>query len=305
MKIISCLFMLVILPFTGKNTNLEYTFKVGDQYDWVQSTKQTVKQTLPGIGDVTIDVKVDGAFKLKVLELTSTGARLEIQYSKIKVESGSPMLNVNLDSDGEDDNLQNRIVKSMIGKPFYFHLTRRGVIENVKGSESLLSDVSGLGLDEAAQEKVKKLLEETVGGTSIKASLETGFLTYPGRKLDRGETWKTTGELPLNFPISIANEWNLKKTEGLVATLEAQGQLTTVDKENVTTLPNGIKSKVDLGGRQVIVGKVNLKTGWPTEIKVLSDIQGKMTLLAGGMIPSDMDIPMVISTESVYTITKK
>ncbi len=90
-----------------------------------------------------------------------------------------------------------------------------------------------------------------------------------------------------------------------MATLEAQGQLTTVDKEKVTTLPNGIRSKVDLGGRQVIVGKVNLKTGWPTEIKVLSDIQGKMTLLAGGMISSDMDIPMVISTESVYMITKK
>lgn len=180
MKIISCLIMLVIFTFTGKNTNLEYTFKVGDQYVWLQSTKQTVKQTLPGIGDVTIDVKVDGAFKLTVLELTSTGARLDVQYLKIKVESGSPMLNVNLDSDGEDDNLQNRIVKSMIGKPFYFHLTTRGVIENVKGSESLLSDVSGLGLDEAAQAKVKKLLEETVGGSSVKASLETGFLTYPG-----------------------------------------------------------------------------------------------------------------------------
>ncbi len=208
MKIISCLIMLVIFTFAGKNTNLEYTFRVGDQYDWVQTTKQTVKQTLPAIGDVTIDVKVDGAFKLKVLELTTTGARMEIQYSKIKVESSSPMLNVNLDSNGEDDNLQSRIVKSMIGKPFYFHLTRRGVIENVIGLESLLSDVSGFGLDEAAQEKVKKLLEETVGGSSVKASLETGFLTYPGKKIERGETWKTTGEFPLNFPISIANEWN-------------------------------------------------------------------------------------------------
>lgn len=90
-----------------------------------------------------------------------------------------------------------------------------------------------------------------------------------------------------------------------MATLEAQGQLTTVDKEKVTTLPNGIKSKVDLGVRQVVVGKVNLKTGWPTEIKVLPDIQGKMNTPGRGMTPADMDIPRVISTESVCTITKK
>jgi hypothetical protein len=288
-----------------KAITLAYTFKVGDEYVWAQKTKQNVKQTLPGMGDVSFDVNLDATFKLKVIELTSTGARIEVQYSRIKVDSNSPMVNINFDSDSDNTNMQNKVVRSMIGKAFYFDLTNRGLVEKVEGTENLLSGIEDLGLDEAAQQKAKLMLEETVGGSSVRASLETGFLSYPGAKTKVGDTWKNTGTLPLNFPVSINNEWTFKKIDGSIATLDATGSLNTIDKDKITTLPNGIKSKVDLGGRQLVVGKVNVKTGWPTEIKVSSDIEGKMVLLAGGMIPSDMDIPMKIATESHYTITKK
>jgi hypothetical protein len=288
-----------------KDISLAYTFKVGDRYEWVQTSNQSVKQTVPGMGDVTIDVKMEGAFDLKVLELTATGAKVEIQYSRLKVESKSPLADINFDSNGDSENTQNKIVKSMVGKAFSFTMTKRGVIEKVEGSENLLSGLSELGLDEAAQTRARQLLNETVGESSVRASLGTGFLNYPETKIKTGDHWKQSTVLPLSLPLAISNDWTLKSIEGQVAVVQADGELTTPDKEKITTLPNGIKSKVDLGGRQVLSGKVNIKTGWPTSLNVLSEIKGKMLLLAGGMLPTDMEVPMEITTESVIEIKKK
>jgi hypothetical protein len=306
MKVVLCiLFALAAFVSGKKEITLQYSFKPGDQYEWTQSTKQTIKQTLPGMGDLTMEVKADGAFKLKVLQLTATGARIEAQYVKIKVESNSPMVNMNFDSGGDGDDIQSKMVRSMIGRPFYLYLTNQGVIEKVEGVDVLFSGINELGLDDAAKARVKKLLEETVGGTSIKSSLEAGFLAYPANKIKAGDTWKSSGALPLNFPIAIANQWTLQQMDGSSVTLQAAGDVSTVDREKVTTLPNGMKSKVDLAGLQTVIGKVNLKTGWPTQVKVTSDIAGKMVLVAGGMLPSDMEIPMTIRTESDFIITKK
>jgi hypothetical protein len=80
---------------------------------------------------------------------------------------------------------------------------------------------------------------------------------------------------------------------------------TTTDKEKTINLPGGIKAKSDLAGRQASKSTVDVKTGWPTTLEVLAEIKGKMTLLAGGMIPEDMDVPMEILSESSFTITKK
>jgi hypothetical protein len=66
-----------------------------------------------------------------------------------------------------------------------------------------------------------------------------------------------------------------------------------------------MKTKSDLSGRQMTKSKVDIKTGWPVELKALSEIKGTMILLAGGPIPEDMTVPMEITSESTFTIVKK
>jgi hypothetical protein len=93
--------------------------------------------------------------------------------------------------------------------------------------------------------------------------------------------------------------------ENDVINLSCYGLISTTNKEQVMDLPNNIKSKVDLTGSQKISSAVNPKTGWPSEVKIISDIKGTMTLLAGGMIPTDLEVPMKISSESTYKLVKK
>jgi hypothetical protein len=66
-----------------------------------------------------------------------------------------------------------------------------------------------------------------------------------------------------------------------------------------------MKAKMDLQGKQATKNTINAKTGWPNTVETLSELKGKMILLAGGPIPEDMEVPMEIVTESKTTITKK
>jgi hypothetical protein len=291
--------------FPASDVKLLYTFKKGDQYDYAQTSKQTIKQTIPGMGDVTTEVNTEGTLLLKVTELTSTGARLEAQYTKLKVQTKSSVVNMNMDSEGSADDMQNKIVKSMMNKPFYYTLTKMGSVEKVEGAENVYSGLSSLGLDQATLDATKKSMQQTISEKTLKTSLEMGLIQYPENKVKADDTWKNTANLDLNFSLKLDNTWNLKKIEGDVASIEGDGLMTTPNKDQINTLPNGFKSKSDLSGRQAVAGKVNVKSGWPTSVKILSEIKGKMTLMAGNMLPEDMDVPMEITIESTYTITKK
>lgn len=297
MKFIVSVFLIFItLSFTTPDVKLQYSFKVGDQYEWVQTSKQTVKQSIPAMGEVKFDIDSDGAMGFKVVELEGTSAKIGAKYTRLKIVSKSLMGDINLDSDGSDDNPQNKLVKSIINKPFFFTLSKNGKISNITGTDEFLKGNGNQGA---------QMLEQFINPSSLKSSLEMGLINYPDEKIQEGYQWKNSINLPINYPMQINNTWSLKKIEGSIASIDADGDLTTTDKEKITALPNGIKSKADLTGRQALVAKVNTKTGWPNEIKILSEIKGKMTLVAGGFIPEDMDVPMEITSESKFIITKK
>ena len=303
-------FLILILvatafTFPAKDVKLEYAFKVGDQYDFAQTFKQTIKQNIPGMGDMTTVANIDATMGFKVVEVTATGAKIEASYSKMKAVTTNPMMNITLDSEGKEDNMQNKLIKVMMNKNFSFVVSKRGVVEKVEGIENLYSGLSTLGLDEATLAQVKQSMLQTISEKTIKTNLEMGFVQYPETKVKESDTWKNTAEVVSNFVGKIENSWLLKKLEGEVASIESDGNITTVDKEKIIMMPGGIKTKSDLAGRQMLAGKVNVKNGWPSEVKVLSEVKGQMKFLAGGMIPEDMDVPMEMTMEGTYTIVKK
>ncbi len=302
-------FTLAIFLISGfhmpADLDLKYKFKVGDKFEYSQSTKQTSKQNIPGMGEVNVDALMGGTMLLNVKEVTAQGARIEAQYAKINMSISSAMMNMKMDSEGSTDDPQNKMVKAITGKSFYFNMNNNGAIEKVEGVENIFSDLSSLGLDEATVGNTRKQLQQSLNDQSLKNMLENGLLQYAGKKVKTGDTWSTTSMQTVSFPIKIENTWSVTKVEGNVASLSSDGAISTVDKEKVTNLPNGMKSKSDMAGRQAIIGKVDVASGWPSEVKILSEIKGNMTLLAGGMIPEDMAIPMEITTETTYNITRK
>jgi hypothetical protein len=305
LQFLALIFVASAFTYPAKEIKLEYTFKVGDQYEFAQIATTKSKQNIPGMGEMAVDATVNATMLFRVIELTPTGAKIEAYYTKMKAATTSPMMNMTLDSEGSQDNIQNKLLKVMMDKKFTFNVSKRGLVEKVDGIENIYSGFSTLGLDEATLAQVRQSMQQTVSDKTIKTNLESGFILYPEKKVKESDTWKNTGDLVLNFTGKIENSYVFKKLDGDQATIESDGNITTVDKQKITSMPGGIKTKSDLAGRQVVSGKVDVKTGWPSEVKSLAEIKGQMKYLAGGMIPEDMDVPMEMTVEGTYTMTKK
>jgi hypothetical protein len=307
MRRIILLFTIVALSaFTSAppEVKLEYIFKVGDEYVWTQVTKQTIKQSVMGM-DQTTETSYEGEFVLKIASLTPTGAKIETTFKKLKNETKSAAANVLMDSEGDTSKTENKIFRLMMDKPFFMYMDKRGVIEKIENVENLWSGFKNLGLDERTMTAMQQSMEQLMGKNALKGNMEQAFIPYPDKKIKQGDTWKSTTKAPLNFPLNIENTWTLSQVEGTTAKLLADGNYVTTDKEKTISLPGGFNAKMDLGGQNALKGTVNVKTGWPTNLSMLSELKGKMTLLAGGMVPEDMDIPMEITSESSLTIVKK
>jgi hypothetical protein len=304
MKLTAFSFLFFLLTSPPADVNLQYQFKVGDRYEYVQESKQTTKQSFPGMGDVNMEAVIAGTMEMAVVELTQQGAKFEAKYSALKMNINSVIMAMSMDSNGDQEENSNKIMKAMMNKPFYFFMNTNGVVEKVEGTENLYSGFNDIGLDKSAVEATRKALSQTLNDESVATILTNGFVTYPGKKVKQGDTWKTESKQVVSFPINFQSNWSLSKLEGKNANVTSSSTITTVDKDKVISL-NGMKAKSDMSGTQTVDGSVDVTTGWPTTVKVDTQLKGNMTLLAGGMIPQDMVVPMDMKIVTTYTIKKK
>lgn len=306
MKAFILMLLIVSASVNTAEVDLRYQFRIGDQYECLQQTAQTSKQTFPGMGDMGMEGVVNGAMSMKVVELLPSGsARFEAFYTKLKIATSSMLLNMSMDSEGDQEEDSHRLMKAMMNQSFHFVMNRSGKVEKVEGTDNLYAKLSATGVDEDVIEKTKKTLSQTLNDNSLKAILTNGFIYYPGKNVSQGHSWKTENDLMMTFPMKVESTWTLAKLEGKTANILSDARMINSDKEKVLSLPNGMKAKSDLNGKQSIDGTVNVQTGWPTEVKVKSELKGTMTLLAGGFIPQDMILPTQMVINTTYTIRKK
>ena len=155
------------------------------------------------------------------------------------------------------------------------------------------------------EKKLKESLGQWFSKNALISNVEQAVVFYDAGKVGPGDTWFSKNQFPLDFPILIDNTWNLLTLKGSTALVKASGIYATTNKDKVLTLPNGMKTKVDFKGKQQLESNINTKTGWPTDLRIVAELNGKMTLLAGGFLPQDMEMPTKIVAETTYTYTRK
>ncbi len=307
MRIVFSIFILVILgAFTTApaDVKFEYVFKKGDRYEIRQVTKQLMKQTIMG-SDQNFDNSFSAEYSFLVAESTPTGGKIEVRYAKLKNELKSMMINSSMDSEGSAETMENKIFKSVINKPFFVYVNKRGEIEKIEGVENLWTDLGTLGLDENTQKMLKQNLQQQIfGEASLSATLSQMLVTYSDKAVKQGSKWEVSTAFPIGFPVKIHDSWSVDEITGANAFLTSDG-IATSDKEQTIEVQGGIKAKADLSGRQARKANVNVKSGWPTKSEILSEMKGTLTLLKGGMIQEDMEVPMEVTSEITFDITKK
>lgn len=296
------LLVFVLFAFISPNeVKMHYHFHVGQSYSMSQQMTQNIKQKI--MGDASINIEMANTMTLKVHSHTLTGAKVDVVYNSIRMITKSPLGDQVMDSQSTNPE-ENKMMKAMVNKPFSFYINKHGKIEKVENFNNLYSGFKDLEFEDPTVSKMKSAIQQSFNEKSIKALLQTAFITYPETSIAIGSTWSNVLSSGMNYPIKIENLWKLAALQGEIADLEATGNVTTTDKEKVFNA-NGMKAKADLNGKQTTKSKVDTKTGWPLESKASSQVNGIMTILAGGMIPFDMQVPMEISTESSFSMKKK
>jgi hypothetical protein len=296
--------VLTAFTFVPAPKTLEYKFQVGESYEFVQKMLQNTKQSVPGMGEMSINLKAETALLLKITEKTATGAKAEIVMLRLKVDTSTPMTGeVKLDSDGDQTSQLNRVLKSFCSVPFVAFIGKDGGVEKLEGLEKFQTAVDALSLDDAGKNAARQMAEQFAGRTTLKSQLENILTRYPNEKIDIGSTWKTSTAASMGVPIYVNHTWKLVGIEKQIASLESDGTVSS-DAEKEFPLM-GFKAKSNVTGRVASKAKANQQTGWPQEIKSILEMKGVITILAGGQIPENLEIPTESLLESEVTVTKK
>jgi hypothetical protein len=307
MRVVFSLFISLVLTaftFVPADVKFEYVFKKGDRYEVHQETKQIMKQTIMG-GEQNFDNSFSADYSFVVSESTPNGAKIEIRYVRLKNELKSTMINSLMDSEGKAESTENKIFKSVVDKPFFAYINKRGEVERMEDTENLWTGLGELGLDESAQKALKQnLQQQLLGEATLMATISQMLVTYSDKAVKQGGTWEVNNSFPIGFPVTIKDTWSVEEIAGANAFMTSDGTATS-DKEKIIEIQGGMKAKADLSGRQAKKANVNVKSGWPTKTELLSEMKGTLTLLKGGMIQEDMQIPMQVTTETSFTIGKK
>jgi hypothetical protein len=304
-SVISLIIALHLTVPVAKDISLSYNLKVSDRFELRQKTDQKIVQTVMGMNQ-TGNNAYDGTIDMRVVSIESDRIRIEAKMTRLKSHIKNFLNEITLDSDGEVDDSSRKIVRAIMNQPFFVTLSKAGKIEKVEGVENLWAAVDKLDVPEEDKDKVKATMGQMINESSFKNGLGQAFLMYAGRGVQPKETWTTESGIPADFPVRATNTWFVESVTGGQAIVNGDGIFKTTDKEKIVTLPGGeMKAKVDLSGTQKVKGVAMVKTGLPENVAIDGKLSGTILLLAGGMLPMDIEVPISIETHTDYTFSKK
>jgi hypothetical protein len=304
-KSLSLLLVFLQVFATGRDEiALAYNFKTGDTFSLQQKTEQVVKQTIMGMQQ-TGNNAYDGTIAFRVISTTDEGARLEARMVTLKSRMKNILNEVNMDSEGPADNSSSKILRAMMNRPFFVTISKFGTITKVEDVDNLWTGVNALDIADDEKQKVKTSIGQMINESSFRNGLGQAFLTYPSKPVQLQEKWLTNAGIPADFPVRSDNVWFVETMSAGNATIKGDGTFKTTDREKIVALPGDLKAKVNLAGSQHVTSTVTVRTGVPERVAIQSKLEGTLLLLAGGLLPMDVEVPIAIETQTTYSFVRK
>ncbi|MGC3948207.1 MAG: DUF6263 family protein [Chryseolinea sp.] len=289
----------------GKEVALAYNLKVGDRFELRQKTEQKIIQTIMGM-DQTGNNAYDGTIEMKVVSVDADHIRLEAKMTHLKSHIKNFMNEMLVDSDGDAGESANKIIRGMMNREFYVTISRTGTVEKVEGVENLWAGIDKVDATEDEKKQLKSSMGQMINESSFRNGLGQAFIPYSTKPVQPGDQWATQNGIPASFPVVTDIKWLLESTTSSHAVVKGDGVFKTTDKDKVITLPGvDMKAKVDLGGDQKISATTTTRSGLPDKVGVDAKMSGVMLLLAGGLLPMDMEVPITIQTHTDFTFIRK
>ncbi len=293
----------VVLLLSGNTLaqeTLRYNLKVGETYGLKQFTIQNIEQSVSGIPQ-NVKNTFNGDVVLTVKDKTDDVYTGEIIFESMLFKMESAMGNMTFDSGEETPDMANPLNKTfsiIVGHPFQMTFDNRGNIIEVKGFEEVSNKiVAAFGDNPQQGEQMEKALSGQFSNENMKQSLGSMLLVYPKEKVKAGTKWSNKTKVIQPIPINNTINYNIESVDKERVIVSGTGTMNT--PEGHTKEEMGMIQHFNLNGNLSISANIDVRTGWPTEIKLNQNLDGSIAV-ESPQLPAPMEIPMKIKIESSY-----
>lgn len=293
----------LILFFIAANVlsaqeSISLNLKQGETYTLNQTTVTDTDQVVNGM-PVTTKTTVVAATDFTVTGMNGKNYLISITPTKMSTTQESAMGSMTMDSEGDESDPMNIIMKNLVNKSLSMELSPNGAISNFSSDGYLDGIMDGIDMPAMAKIQLGAQMQEQYNDEALMDSYKYYFSLYPTTKVAVGDTWTSdfTANLIVPMETSLTNE--LKSKDNTSYTISSVAQLSTNGDQDSNIM--GMDAKANLSGSMTATYVLNKETGWISSMKQDYDLDGGMTVLKSAQIPEDMKMTMKIKSSSTVT----
>jgi hypothetical protein len=301
MKKIIVLFVasILLVPCQAQKLNLGLDLSIGETYSQKNTLDISNVQTINGQKS-EIKMVITKKISYKVIAQNNGVYNLEgrfdfLSMSMIVANGGSPVFSS--EKTGNADPFS-AVMSAMKNKPFTVKIAKTGKVVEIDGVDKIITEAFGVlsQLPDNQKDRLQSMLMQAFGEKIIKDNLQNVTEIFPESSVSEGDKWVVKSQLQSVSAVNQKASYELKNVNDSICTIIGTSKLETVDnKAYVET--NGASMKYDLNGTMNAVIKLNKKTGWVSEAKILQDVEGSSQLKETTQYPKGIVIPLVRNVE--------
>lgn len=268
---------------------LNYNIKTGSTYATKVVLEQDISQTIMGQSQ-NVDSDQGYGVVLTFTDYEDGKYSVKMVYNSIMINQ--PMAGLSYDSETANSEPTGpaKAIASVIGKELNFTLTKRGVVSNITGFETMLDSMAAnMGItDETQAAMFKSQMSSQYNAQSMTDQLKRTLIIFPDKELNKGDTWSEDQSMEAPFAMNIQTTYELADYDEETVTLNISSDIFTEgDEMNM----GGATMTPDLSGIQSGTIIIDRNTGLVLEGNMEQLITGIMNMTS----PQEMEIPMEIS----------
>lgn len=248
---------------------------VGEVYTQNSMTNISLTQIIDG-KKRKINTSIGANLTYKVIDKKDSVYEMEVNYKKLSMLTENSHGRIEYSSDKNDTNdIISTILGTMKNKPFYIKMTDTGKIIDFKNTDTLYTHLFDqlAQLNEAQRKQVKVQFMQAYGAKTLKSDFEVSSAIFPVSPVSEGNKWTINTQLESGMPIKIKSTYKLQEINNSYYHISGKSQVKTSDSEaRVKAIDAPLK--YDMSGTMTSDIKIDRKSGWVIETKLVRTLKG-------------------------------